>query len=160
MNKKIFSLKIINIAAIFSLAIFFIIDRVLKIKVLNISEEISIFNDFFYFSLTKNYFISFSIPISGPILDLFIVLITSVLLFYIIFLILNKKDEKKETILLLFVFFGALSNVIDRLKFGFVIDYLEIKNFSAFNLADIMISFACFFLIVRNLKLEKNTKKD
>ena len=69
------------------------------------------------------------------------------LYFYIfIFLILAywliKEYRKKNRILmsaLTLIIFGALSNLLDRLFFGAVIDYLDLKYYSVFNLADVMI---------------------
>ncbi len=159
MNNKKFKIILINIAAIFSLAIFFISDRVLKNLALNLDNSIGLIKDFFLFSFTKNYFISFSLPLSGPILNILILFLMTLLLLYLVFLIIKEKEKKTEIILLLFIFFGALSNVIDRLSLGFVIDYLEIKSLSAFNLADVMITSSSFILILKNLELNRNKLK-
>ncbi len=160
MNKLKLKIILINIATTFSLAIFFITDRFLKNISLNLDPNINLVKDFFVFSFTKNYFISFSLPLSGPVLNIFIVLMTLLLLFYLIFLILKEKEKRVEIFLLLFIFFGALSNVIDRLSLGFVIDYLELRNFSAFNLADIMITIPSLILILKNLELIKRKTKE
>jgi signal peptidase II len=57
--------------------------------------------------------------------------------------------------LLLFIIFGAISNLVDRLKFGYVIDYIDIKYFTVFNLADIMIVVGCSVIVLPAL-LKKN----
>lgn len=160
MNKKILKSILINIAAIFSLAIFFISDRYLKNLALNLDSNINLIKDFFVFSFTKNYFISFSLPLSGPFLNILISLMILALFFYLIFLIIQEKEKKTEIILLLFLFLGALSNGLDRLTLGFVVDYLEIKNFSAFNVADIMITLSSFIFILKNLQLGKGKNKN
>ena len=49
-----------------------------------------------------------------------------------------KKDYIKAW-LLLAIIFGAISNLFDRIKYGYVIDYLDLKYFTVFNLADVMI---------------------
>jgi lipoprotein signal peptidase len=41
-----------------------------------------------------------------------------------------------------------------------VIDYLELKYFTVFNLADFMISLGAFILILQNLKSIKKEKYD
>jgi len=156
MNKNKFKSLFINIAAIFSLAIFFISDRLLKNIAFKLEENINLVKDFFIFSFTKNYYISFSLPLSGTILNILISLLILILLSYLIFLIINEKEKKTEIILLLFIFFGALSNAIDRINFGFVIDYLEINQLSSFNLADVMITVSSFIIILKNLDYNKN----
>ncbi|NCT54771.1 signal peptidase II [Candidatus Falkowbacteria bacterium] len=155
MNKKTIKTLLVNIAITFGLAIFFLADRILKAKALNLEAPIELIPNLLLFNLTKNYFISFSLPLSGPILNIFIVLLIIILAIYLIFLIIKEKDRKLEIILLLFIFFGALSNLIDRLSLGFVVDYLELRYFTVFNLADVMIVIPSFWLILNNLKIKK-----
>ena len=135
------------------LAIFFVIlDRFFKILALNYYENIKVdlILDYFGFTLAKNYYIAFSLPLSGPILTAFIVIIILILLYFE--LILIKKQEYTQAMCLTFVIFGAISNVIDRIKYGFVIDYLDLKYFTVFNIADSMIVFGTVLLIIVNLK--------
>ena len=48
--------------------------------------------------------------------------------------------------------FGAISNIIDRIRLGFVIDYIDLKYFTIFNIADIMIVGSIGLLIITNIK--------
>lgn len=159
MKKENIKILLINIASFFGLAIFFLSDRILKIRALNLDSSKELINNVLLFNLTKNYFISFSLPFSGPILNVFIVFLIILLGIYLIFLIIKEKDKKLEIILLLFMFFGALSNLIDRLFLGFVVDYLELRYFTVFNLADVMIVIPSFWLIFNNLGLNKKKIK-
>ncbi|MBU1778489.1 signal peptidase II, partial [Patescibacteria group bacterium] len=45
-----------------------------------------------------------------------------------------------------FIIFGAISNLTDRLEYGYVIDYFSLKYFTIFNLADVMIVIGVFCL--------------
>ena len=103
MNKKTIKTLLVNIAITFGLAIFFLADRILKAKALNLEAPIELIPNLLLFNLTKNYFISFSLPLSGPILNIFIVLLIIILAIYLIFLIIKEKDRKLEIILLLFM---------------------------------------------------------
>lgn len=48
--------------------------------------------------------------------------------------------------------FGAILNFTDRIKFGYVVDYFDLKYFTVFNVADVMITTSIVFLIILNLK--------
>ncbi len=144
-----------NIAII--IAMFFIIDRILKyFAVRNLLPKIS-FGGIFKLSFTPNSFISFSLPFSGIPLIITICLIMLILISYIIYLIIKKKSETREVVLLTTILFGAINNLTDRINYGFVIDYLEIKNFTVFNLADVMICFGAISIITSNF-FNKKTK--
>lgn len=154
MNKKSSKNILINIAITLVLAIFFFTDRYLK--TLALSElSFEFIKEIFLFRLTKNYFISFSLPLSGPILNILVLLLISLLAFYLIFLIIKEKNKRLEIFLLLFIFFGALSNAIDRFSLGYVVDYLELRYFTSFNVADVMISLPSIWLILDSLDLKK-----
>ena len=135
------------------LAIFFVsLDRLFKILALNYYENIKIelISDYFGFTLAKNYYIAFSLPLSGPILTAFIGVVILILLYFCVILI--KKEEYTQASCLAFVILGATSNIIDRIKYGFVIDYLDLKYFTVFNIADSMIVIGAVLLIVLNKK--------
>lgn len=99
------------------------------------SQEI--IDNIFRLGFAKNYNIAFSLPLGGLILNIIIGLIILWLIGY--FLLLIIKEKFIQSSLVLAVLFGAASNYYDRLKFGYVIDYLDLKYFTVFNLADAMI---------------------
>ncbi len=125
----------------------FVLDRFLKI--LSLKEKFNnyqIFGDLLKFNFVPNYYIAFSIPLKGDILTIFIFLIITSLLFYTAIL-----WQKKEYILFLFLIaisLGAISNLWDRIEFGYVIDYLDLKYFTIFNLADVLIVSNALLLII------------
>ena len=45
---------------------------------------------------------------------------------------------------------GGIGNLIDRVSFGYVVDYLDVKlfNFAVFNFADICVVLGAFFLLI------------
>ncbi len=151
-----------NLAIFFGIAIFFVGDRILKkIAFQNPESSYSIIGEILSFNFTKNYYISFSLPIKGKFLNIAILIILLLIIVYIIYLIINKKKHKFNKIyaLLFFsLFLGALSNYIDRLKLSYVIDYLQIQNISVLNIADIMISVSAVLIILLNIKSERNIK--
>lgn len=141
--------QILHIAIILIIAIFFVIDRFLKKIALEIGfgEKISIINDVFSFSLAKNEYIAFSLPLSGPLLMPIIVIIILTLIAFVSWTIYKNKTITLDSLALTFIIFGAISNMVDRYQYKYVIDYFSLTNFSVFNLADIMISIGTIFYI-------------
>lgn len=103
------------------LAILFILDRLLK------GSPHSF----------QNPYIAFGIPLGGRWLT-FIIAIILILLVVGLIRAFRARSIWQVSSLALMIF-GALSNLIDRLLFGFVIDYISIGTLSNFNLADAMI---------------------
>ncbi|MBI4812323.1 signal peptidase II [Candidatus Falkowbacteria bacterium] len=119
LNKKTTTLILV-------IVFFVVLDRFLKfLAVIN------------YFNFTKNYNIAFSLPLGGAVLNFFIVSIIFGLIYYLLRLIKNGRYE--AAVFLLAIILGAASNLLDRFKYGYVIDYLDLKYFTVFNLADVMI---------------------
>lgn len=120
-------------------AIFFVaLDRFLKILAVKFfGQPFFLVNDTFSLKFSSNYNIAFSLPVGGAILNIVVILIIVGLL-YNLFFLLKRQDYKKSTYLI-FIIFGAISNLADRLKFGYVVDYFDLKYFTVFNIADMMI---------------------
>lgn len=156
MLKKIYNSYITNITIYSLIVIFFIADRYLKyIALHNFFEKYKeIIPHLLYFTFTPNYNISFSIPIKGIIINIIIGLI----ILKLIHLTINsiKKRDNIMAILLTILITGAISNIADRLIYGYVVDYLYIKQFTIFNISDVMISIGTITLII--YKYEKSRK--
>jgi signal peptidase II len=135
---------------VFLITIFFVIlDRFLKIISLG-GFTYAIIDNFLNFTFVKNYFIAFSIPISGIILNY---LIFSIILILLYIFLLEKKPNTK--IALFIIILGASSNLFDRIIYGYVIDYLGVKWFTVFNVADTMIVFSIFYLLFNEYRKQK-----
>lgn len=153
MNNFLKNLTFKNIAIALVIAIFFIADRYLKIIAVGLvqASPIKLVGDIFSFHFTANYYLAFSIPLSGRIMSALIIIIIATLIYYIFYLIVNKKARPGEILLLTIIVLGAISNILDRFSYGYVIDYLELKYFTVFNLADMMISGGALILIFKNI---------
>jgi signal peptidase II len=155
MNNILSNKNFKNLAIILIIALFFVSDRFLKYLALNQSAPKPLLGQTFLFNLTKNYNISFSLPFHGPILNALVTVIILLLILVIYKLILKEKKLNLKISLLTFILFGAISNMVDRLLYGYVIDYLELKYFTVFNLADAMISIGVLILIFSLMKDKK-----
>ncbi len=150
MLNKIRKYKLKHIACFILPAIFFIIDQILKSIALKkqFSDAISIIPNTLYFKFQANENIALSLPVSNNI-ALFLSIIILMFLIFLIYYLKSKKITSNLVIfLLIFTVIGALSNIIDRIRYSFVIDYLSVPWFSVFNIADVMISLSGIAIII------------
>lgn len=133
-------LKYQRMTALFLTVIFFtFLDRFLKSLALNYfsNEQINLVGNLIKFNLVKNYHIAFSLPFTGQWLNILIIAIIICLFYCLLFLL--KKQKYWQVNFLLTIILGASSNLLDRIKYGYVIDYFDLKYFTVFNLADVMV---------------------
>ena len=108
-------------------------------------------NDGFYIC---NDGVAFGIKIPQTLLIVFLILF---LLSGLTFLFIKRKSDflanKIIRFGLILLLLGALSNIIDRFRWGCVIDFIDIGilNFPLFNLADILITIGAGLIIWGNL---------
>ncbi|MDR0904407.1 MAG: signal peptidase II [Ruminococcus sp.] len=64
--------------------------------------------------------------------------------------IADKNKHPVKTIALIMILAGGLGNLIDRIKNGYVVDYLEFRfvNFAIFNFADVLVTCGAIALII------------
>jgi len=140
-------------------AIFFVvIDRFLKSLAILKQEKVNLIGDLFSFNFSENYNIAFSLPVGGLILVGLIILIILILIYFLINLV--KKNQHYLAGLLFVLIIGAASNLLDRFKYGYVVDYLDLKYFTVFNIADVMIVCSVGVLIYINFMKDKRGRED
>lgn len=93
-----------------------------------------------------------------------VTILTNVVIVAIIFGIIKSDNQfikNKTKILLSFAFAGGVSNIIDRLCRGSVVEFINIGNFPAFNIADvcILIGWVSFVAIFASFSAKELTKK-
>ncbi|MBR3697621.1 MAG: signal peptidase II [Clostridia bacterium] len=78
------------------------------------------------------------------------IFLTVIILFIIISFLRNQKNEldTKTTIAVSLALGGGISNLIDRIFRGGVLDFISIWKFPKFNIADVSICIAWFLLII------------
>lgn len=143
-----------------SIAILFLImDRLLKhlAQAGFFKEPVYLIKGIFSLKMAKNYYIALSIPwMTGVLLNVLTLLIIIGLLYYLVHLY-KTRIFSEYTGLLLLLILGAVSNFADRIQEGFVIDYLHLKYFTVFNVADVMIVAGALGLIWFNLRSKKTS---
>ena len=110
-------------------------DRITKIIFLG--KDLSIFN------YTEN---------TGALFGLFrgnnllFIILSSIILILIILYFIKTSFNKK--IALIFIIAGILSNLIDRIFYGHVIDFIDVKFWPVFNLADVFVVIGIILLVI------------
>ncbi|MCF8463163.1 MAG: signal peptidase II [Rickettsiaceae bacterium] len=89
-------------------------------------------------------------------------LINSCIVIYLIFLLL-KSESKLETIGYNMIIGGALGNIIDRITYGGVFDFIRLHyhdyDFPIFNMADSFITIGTIIIIFDNFLLQNRMVK-
>lgn len=83
----------------------------------------------------------------------FFIIFTIVVLLVILYVYTRVPGTARMLYLridMILIFAGAVGNFIDRIRQGFVVDFLyfELINFPIFNVADIYVTVGCFLLIL------------
>lgn len=132
-----------------------LIDQLTKLFIFDTPAK-SILGDLLWFQSERNTGAAFSMFSGNNIVFIIIVLLSCIALFYLLF---SKKlfTLKIEKIAISLVLAGAISNVIDRIIFNFVRDFIYLKfiDFAVFNIADMAITFGAILMIVAVLFFQK-----
>lgn len=144
-------MKKVYIFALISL----IIDQIVKILISNyliLGQTIKIINNFFYLTYVQNKGAAFSILIGYRYI---LIIITFIFLYYLYKCIKKQKSlNKLEIISYGLLLGGIIGNLIDRIIYGYVIDYFDFMifnyNFPIFNLADSFIVIGCIILVINS----------
>lgn len=142
----------------------FFLDRISKILVttnMHILDSFNIIPNFFNITYAQNFGAAFSFLNGGRYLFILIAIIV-----IIITLIFLKNNIKKISILdkisLSIIVGGTLGNLLDRMIYGYVIDFLDFKIFNydypIFNLADTFIVVGAIILIINSVRNDINVK--
>lgn len=144
--------------------IWLVIDQVIKIIINNnmkVFDSINIVPNFFRIYFVKNKGAAFSM-FSGMNIILIVISIIAVI-YTIRYIMKNEIINKIEIISIGIILGGVVGNLIDRIVYGNVIDYLSFKlfgyDFAVFNFADIGIVVGVIILLIHFLVGEKNGSK-
>lgn len=135
-----------------------IVDLISKLvidKLLKINETISIINNFFSITKVFNRGASFSMFIGYRLLFILIGIIAIVILFKYLN---NFKMNNRNIFAFSLLIGGIIGNLIDRVIYGYVIDFLDFNIFGydapIFNIADTCICIGAFLLFYAIMKRE------
>ncbi|MFH1478851.1 MAG: signal peptidase II [Candidatus Omnitrophota bacterium] len=151
------------VVSFFLILLILLFDQSTKLWVkdtLNIGESIPLIKNILHITFVSN---------TGAAFGLFkqstaIFIIISIVAVFIIGSIIIRSILKRQffdsivfNLSLSLIFSGALGNLIDRVKYGYVVDFIDVRIWPVFNISDISITTGSFLLIL--FYLRKSTSK-
>ncbi|QIK96633.1 signal peptidase II [Sphingomonas sp. HDW15A] len=78
---------------------------------------------------------------------------------------ITREKQRGDQLALAMVLGGALGNIVDRIRFGYVVDFLDLhfgdfRPFLVFNVADAAISIGVVILLLRALLVRPEAKEE
>ncbi|PIN78231.1 signal peptidase II [Candidatus Woesearchaeota archaeon CG10_big_fil_rev_8_21_14_0_10_33_12] len=118
---------------------------------MNIGDSIAVIKNIFHITYVTNFGAGFGIMQGKTsLLIWFAIIVVGIILFY------YGKIQKKKSLQIFsgLILGGTLSNLIDRLLFGFVIDFLDFRIWPVFNIGDSCVCIGAVFLMIYIIKKE------
>ena len=135
---------------IFSTSFFIVlIDQLAKVLIktnFQLNQSISLIKNIFHLTYINNFGAGFGILQHQKWILIFISIIVIGIIFY--YLDNIKEKELLLQILVGFILGGTIGNLIDRLFYGYVIDFLDFRIWPIFNLADSFVTIGVIGLII------------
>jgi len=117
--------------------------KFLALRFLQLNSPLPLIKNFLNLTLVHNRGAAFGLFQNQLFLFVLVSIFAIGLIFY------NLKNKTNSIILKLslsLILGGCVGNLIDRLRFGFVIDFIDLRVWPVFNLADSAITIAALFL--------------
>lgn len=148
------------ITSILFVILLVVLDQASKIYLTLVNKtspiDLEVIRGFFRITYTCNDGAAFSI-LKGK--RVFFIIMTIIVVFFIVYYLLKNKVYWVEKYSLLLIISGAVGNLIDRIMYGYVIDFLDFiifgYDFPVFNIADSFITIGAIGLIISILFLNK-----
>ncbi|MBL7158279.1 MAG: signal peptidase II [Candidatus Omnitrophica bacterium] len=113
---------------------------------LNLNEPVPVIQNFFHLALVHNTGVAFGLLKNST---LFFAGISLVAVLFIIFYLTRRTDKNFTFKLgLTMILGGAIGNLIDRVRLGYVIDFLDFLVWPVFNIADSCITIGAVLILV------------
>lgn len=128
------------------------VSKYLAVKYLKGSSPYIIIEDFLQLYYVENYGAAFGILQNRK---LFFIIVTSIVIISIIFFLYKNPYNlnKIMQVALAMLLGGAIGNLIDRIRLGYVVDFISTRigkgyDFPVFNIADMFIVISTFLIII------------
>ena len=128
--------------------------KFIVLKNLQVGESLPIIKNVFHISLVCNKGIAFGLFSQAKTPAFIWIFYISVIIIVFIFAFYKKffHRGKSTQVFLSLILGGAIGNLIDRIRLGFVIDFLDFRIWPVFNIADSAITIGTVLLVLQILK--------
>ncbi|MFT7636781.1 MAG: signal peptidase II [Candidatus Omnitrophota bacterium] len=117
-------------------------------KSLLYGQSVTVIGQVIQFTLHHNPGVAFGLARQAPLL---VLIISSVFILGLIVYTIHQTLDVKQTAInkapLWFITAGAVSNLADRIRYGHVVDFIDLGFWPVFNIADSAITSGAIFLI-------------
>jgi len=119
--------------------------KLIAVKNLSLNQSVPLIKGAFHLTLIHNRGAAFGILKNQVPFFIFVSILAVILIYSAL---RNNKNIKYSfyNISLVFILSGAIGNLIDRLRFGYVIDFLDFRIWPVFNVADSVITIGAIML--------------
>ncbi|BCG48802.1 Lipoprotein signal peptidase [Citrifermentans bremense] len=143
-----------------------VLDQLTKVyidKTMRLHDSIPVIDGFFSITYLRNKGAAFGILANSAWRLPFFLLVSAVAVLVILVVLSRLRDDQKgSAVSLSLIFSGALGNLIDRVRLGEVIDFLDVywkgHHWPAFNVADSAICVGVFLLAIEMVLEERREK--
>ena len=134
------------------------LSKILALKYLKNVENIPIIQNMFHLTYVENRGAAFGMFQNNQIIFVIVALIASI---YGLYYLHKNKVNILGKVSILLIISGALGNLIDRVRLGFVVDYFDFRIIweYVFNVADIFVVLGTILLCIYILFYEDNKEK-
>ena len=144
-------------------ALVFVLDQIAKYWVLNgihLLERGSIpVLPFFRLTFVGNVGVSMGLFPAGTTMGRWFLVAVTAAIAAVVAVWITRERQRYDVMALGLVLGGALGNIVDRVRFGYVVDFLHLfwheHNFWVFNVADAAITLGVLLLLIRALLAPK-----
>lgn len=129
----------------------------------NLYQSVTVLENFFHITYIRNRGAAFGILSDNALRLPFFITVSLVAIIGVIWYLRQLRDDQKLSHLALgLILSGAIGNLIDRIRLGEVIDFVDVHwynhHWPAFNVADSAICVGVGFLLLETWREERRTK--
>ena len=133
-----------------------VFDQLIKYFVDKFQPSFVALNGFINIKYAKNTGGMYSLFENNNFVFIIVSVFILVSLYFIVFKMKKDNISKVENVFWQFVFAGGVSNLIDRIFRGYVVDFIAMKPFGIFNISDALIVVSvCVLLLLYIVKSKK-----
>jgi len=131
-----------------------LLDRATKVyfsELLDFGESIPLIQDIFHLTLVYNTGMAFGLFKDYGVVFIVIPIIAIILLIFNIYYYRRNNDALNRTYIVAFslILGGAIGNLVDRIRYGHVIDFLDFRIWPVFNIADSAITVGAIVIAIK-----------